>query len=123
MDDYFRYVDKRQPEDSRLRLLSGTGENRTHIVRFKRPMQYLVCHNPNGAVVIDCQSARKESNLQPSSYKDAALTTEPHAGDANDAPPPVGPERFELSPNGLKVRHAASYTTTPSRFRDMGLNR
>ena len=25
---------------------SGTGENRTHIVRFKRPMHYLVCHNP-----------------------------------------------------------------------------
>ena len=25
----------------------------------------------------------------------------------------VGLERFELSPNGLKVRHAATYTTTP----------
>ncbi len=25
---------------------SGTGGNRTHIVRFKRPMHYLVCHNP-----------------------------------------------------------------------------
>lgn len=25
---------------------SGTGENRTHMVRFKRTMHYLVCHNP-----------------------------------------------------------------------------
>ena len=29
-----------------LCCFSGTGENRTHIVRFKRPMHYLVCHNP-----------------------------------------------------------------------------
>ena len=28
------------------KCFSGTGENRTHIVRFKRPMHYLVCHNP-----------------------------------------------------------------------------
>ncbi len=39
-------------------------------------MHYLVCHNPKLFVV---RSARKESNLQPSSYKDAALTTEPRA--------------------------------------------
>ena len=57
-------------------VLSGTGENRTHMIRFKRPMHYLVCHNPICFVV---RSARKESNLQPSSYKDAALTTEPRA--------------------------------------------
>lgn len=25
---------------------SGTGGNRTHIIRFKRPMHYLVCHDP-----------------------------------------------------------------------------
>ena len=33
-------------EDQCLCRFSGTGENRTHIVRFKRPMHYLVCHNP-----------------------------------------------------------------------------
>ena len=33
-------------DDQCLLLFSGTGENRTHIVRFKRPMHYLVCHNP-----------------------------------------------------------------------------
>ena len=33
-------------EDQCLCSFSGTGENRTHIVRFKRPMHYLVCHNP-----------------------------------------------------------------------------
>ena len=32
-------------DDQCLLLFSGTGENRTHIVRFKRPMHYLVCHN------------------------------------------------------------------------------
>ena len=34
-------------DDQCLLYFSGTGENRTHIVRFKRPMHYLVCHNPN----------------------------------------------------------------------------
>ena len=33
-------------DDQCLLYFSGTGENRTHIVRFKRPMHYLVCHNP-----------------------------------------------------------------------------
>ena len=33
-------------DDQCLLFFSGTGENRTHIVRFKRPMHYLVCHNP-----------------------------------------------------------------------------
>ena len=97
-------------EDQCLCRFSGTGENRTHIVRFKRPMHYLVCHNPKLFVV---RSARKESNLQPSSYKDAALTTEPRAGGANGAAPQVGPEGIEPTPNGLKDRHAACYTTTP----------
>ncbi len=34
------------PLDHQCLYFSGTGENRTHIVRFKRPMHYLVCHNP-----------------------------------------------------------------------------
>lgn len=29
---------------------SGTGGYRTHIIRFKRPVHYLVCHNPNSVV-------------------------------------------------------------------------
>ena len=34
------------PLDHQCLYFSGTGENRTHIVRFKRPMHCLVCHNP-----------------------------------------------------------------------------
>ncbi len=68
------------PLEDQCLCSSGTGENRTHIVRFKRPMHYLVCHNPMCRVCrFRVRSARKESNLQPSSYKDAALTTEPRA--------------------------------------------
>ena len=44
-----RYLPARR---SVLIVFSGTGENRTHIVRFKRPMHYLVCHNPK----ISCES-------------------------------------------------------------------
>ena len=29
-----------------VQLLSGTGGHRTHIIRFKRPVHYLVCHSP-----------------------------------------------------------------------------
>jgi hypothetical protein len=38
-----------------LVVVSGTGGYRTHIIRFKRPAHYLVCHNPNsvGAVGIE----------------------------------------------------------------------
>ena len=34
---------------------SGTGGHRTHIVRFKRPVHYLVCHSPDpvGAVRVE----------------------------------------------------------------------
>ena len=28
-------------------LFSGIGGYRTHIVRFKKPVHYLVCHNPS----------------------------------------------------------------------------
>ena len=95
------------------KCFSGTGENRTHIVRFKRPMHYLVCHNPICSrcfvsVVVSFQSAWRELNPRPSPYKDAALTPELHA-DAS----PMGPKGVEPSPNGVKVRHAASYTTAP----------
>jgi hypothetical protein len=36
-------------------ILSGTGGHRTHIVRFKRPVHYLVCHSPAfiGAVGVE----------------------------------------------------------------------
>lgn len=66
-------------DDQCLLYFSGTGENRTHIVRFKRPMHYLVCHNPKLFFVVSFQSAWRELNPRPSSYKDAALTPELHA--------------------------------------------
>ena len=49
------------------------------------------------------QSAWRELNPRPSSYKDAARTVELHAACVR-----VRPERFELSPGGLKVRCAAA---------------
>ena len=52
------------------------------------------------------QSARRELNPRPASYKDAALTAELRAQR-------VGPEGIEPTPYGLKVRRAACYTTTP----------
>ena len=81
-------------------FLSGIGGHRTHIVRFKRPVHYPVCHNP---VYLFPQSAWRELNPRPSSYKDAARTTELHAVK-------VRPEGFEPTPRGLKVRCA---TVTP----------
>ena len=81
-------------------FLSGIGGHRTHIVRFKRPVHYPVCHNP---VCLFPQSAWRELNPRPSSYKDAARTTELHAVK-------VRPEGFEPTPRGLKVRCA---TVTP----------
>lgn len=38
-----------------VRLFSGTGGYRTHIVRFKRPVHYPVCHSPEsvGAVGVE----------------------------------------------------------------------
>ncbi len=72
------------------------------MTRFKRPAHYLVCHNPrlqesgwsrqNSAnrIVIRIsasslsQSAWKESNLRPSSYKNAAPTAELHAANKSE---------------------------------------
>ena len=34
------------PLDDQCLLVSGTGGHRTHIIRFKRPVHYLVCHSP-----------------------------------------------------------------------------
>ena len=44
-----------------LNYLSGIGGHRTHIGRFKRPVHYLVCHNP--ICFCSTRSAWKESNL------------------------------------------------------------
>lgn len=43
------------PLDDQCLLFSGTGGHRTHIVRFKRPVHYLVCHSPEaiGAVGVE----------------------------------------------------------------------
>ena len=74
-----RSVGRLPLDDQCLLYFSGTGENRTHIVRFKRPMHYLVCHNPKLFFVVSFQSAWRELNPRPSPYKDAALTPELHA--------------------------------------------
>lgn len=61
-------------------LRSGTGGDRTHISRFKRPVHCLVCHNPVRFQLTSlADSAWWEWNPRPAPYKDAALTTELHA--------------------------------------------
>ena len=65
------------PLDHQCYSFSEIGGYRTHIDRIKSPVHYLVCHNPICALF--SESARKESNLRPSSYKDAARTIELHA--------------------------------------------
>lgn len=61
-------------------LRSGTGWDRTHISRFKRPVHCLVCHNSVRFQLTSlADSAWWEWNPRPAPYKDAALTTELHA--------------------------------------------
>ena len=50
-------------------VVSGTGGHRTHIVRFKQRVHYLVCHSPNSVGA---------EGIEPSSdpYKRPALTME-----------------------------------------------
>lgn len=83
--------------------LSGIGGHRTHISRFKRPVHYLVCHNP--ICVLSSKSAWKESNLLLTSYKDAALTTELHA---------VMSEAGGIRTHALRIKSplCCRYTTT-----------
>ncbi len=35
------------PLNDQCLFVSGTGGYRTHIIRFKKPVHYLVCHDPN----------------------------------------------------------------------------
>ena len=88
-------------------VFSGTGENRTHIARFKRPMHYLVCHNPMCVLSSLFRVDRRGRNrtFNPRLIRTPLLPLS-HA-------PQVGSEGIEPTPNGLKVRHAACYTTTP----------
>ena len=58
------------------------------------------------SATIPFQSARRELNPRPASYKDAALTAELRASVQ------VGPEGVEPTPCRLKVCCAACYTTT-----------
>ena len=92
-------------EDQCLCRFSGTGENRTHIVRFKRPMHYLVCHNPKLFCCFVASRRGRNRTFNPRLIRTPLLPLS-HA-------PQVGPEGIEPTPNGLKDRHAACYTTTP----------
>ena len=65
-----------------------------------------MCPAAASTLVLWNQLARWELNPRPASYKDAALTAELRASER------VGPEGVEPTPCGLKVRRAASYTTT-----------
>jgi hypothetical protein len=68
-------------------------------------------------LVLCLQLARRELNPRPAPYKDAAdpargLSPRAVCPPLSYAPARVGPEGIEPTPSGLKVRHAACYTTT-----------
>ncbi len=69
------------------------------------------------SATVPSQSARRESNPRPGPYKGPALTAELRATAR------VGPEGIEPTPAGLKVRCAASYTTTPKLVGRIRFNR
>ena len=90
-----------------LVVVSGTGGYRTHIIRFKRPVHYPVCHSPEsvGAVGVEPRA--------PTRSVGRCVLKGRRSHRLSYAPVRVGPEGLEPTPAGLKVRCAANYTTTP----------
>ena len=66
------------------------------------------------SATVPLQSARWELNPRPASYKDAALTAELRATASRAGGNRTRAPTRSVGPAGLKVRCAASYTTTPN---------